>query len=105
MIEIITPSLTVGWLSWEFLAKSIEIGDSKILSAINQMIGFRLSHNNKNYYFGDLTEDLQLQYMYNGAYETKKIEKNSTIFYTKEELLSMLCEQYESATHKQLKLK
>ena len=106
MIEFITPSGKVGWLKWDFLAKCLQQGDKYILGVIDQMIGFALDDpNSKNYYYGDLTEDMQLQYFYGGAYETMEIPKKSVIFYSKAELLSMLCEQYEKATHKTLKIK
>ena len=105
MIEIITPQGKVGWLKWDFLAKCIESHDKLIIDAINQMIGFKVGEpENKNYYFGDLTEDQHLQYYYGGAYETLKIPNKSVVFYSKQELLSMLCEQYEKATHKIIKL-
>ena len=105
MLEIITPSGKVGWLKWDFFAKSIEVGDSYIVNAVNNMIGFALRDpERKNYYVGDLTEDRKLQYFYAGAYETLSIPFKSVIFYSRAELLSMLCEQYEKATNKTLKL-
>lgn len=105
MLEIITPSGKVGWLNWDFFAKSLEAGDAYIIGAVNNMIGFALKDpESKNYYVGDLTEDRKLQYFYGGAYETLLIPRKSVIFYSRTELLSMLCEQYEKATHKTLKL-
>ncbi len=105
MLEIITPSGKVGWFNWEFFAKSIEVGDSYIVNAVKDMIGFSLSEPyNKSYFVGDLTEDMQLQYYYGGAYETLAIPKKSVVFYSKQELISMLCEQYEIATQKTIKI-
>ena len=106
MIELITPSSTIGWIGWDFFAKSLEIKDKLIVSAVCNMIGFRMDGDPiKAYYVGDLTEDKQLQFMHQGAYETRAIEKNSMIFYSKTELYEMLCEQYEKHTHKTLNLK
>ena len=103
MLEIITPSGKIGWFKWDFFAKSIDAGDKYVINAVKNMIGFALGDpDNKNYYVGDLTEDMQLQYFYGGAYEVLEIPKRSVIFYSREELMSMLCEQYEKATQKTL---
>lgn len=105
MLEIIMPSEKIGWFNWDFFAKSIDAGDKYIINAIKNMIGFALGEpENKHYYVGDLTEDMQLQYFYGGAYEVLEIPKRSVIFYSRAELLSMLCEQYEKATQKTLNL-
>lgn len=105
MLEIITPCGKVGWLRWEFFAKCIEAKDKIVLNALKNMIGFSLCEpENKNYFVGDLTDDFKLQYFYGGAYETLNIPKHSVIFYSRNELLSMLCEQYEKATQKTIKL-
>lgn len=101
MLEIITPTGKVGWLSWDFLAKSLEIGDTFIGDALNSMIGFSLL-DDANYYFGDLDDELNLQYYHCGAYETLSLPPKSVVFYSKQELLGMLCEQYEKATNKSI---
>lgn len=101
MLEIITPSGKVGWMNWDFLAKSIELGDGYIMDTLDQMIGFSLL-NDTNYYFGDLNDELNLQYFHCGAYETLVIPPKSVVFYSKQELLDMLCEQYEKATNKSI---
>lgn len=99
MLEIITPSGIVGWINWDFFAKSVELGDQYMLGVLKKMIGFSVADQNRHYYCGELDENLQLQYFYNGAYESLAIPPQSTIFYSKEELLEMLCEQYEKATN------
>ena len=105
MIEIITPGGKVGWLKWDFFAKCVESRDKLIINALKNMIGFTLSEpENKNYFVGDLTDDFKLQYFHGGAYETLSIPKHSVIFYSQTELISMLCEQYEKATQKTIKL-
>lgn len=101
MLEIITPTSKVGWLSWDFLAKSLESGDAFIENALDSMIGFSLL-DDKNYYFGDLDDELNLQYYHCGAYETLLLPPRSVVFYSKQELLDMLCEQYEKATNKSI---
>ncbi len=101
MLEIITPSGKVGWLNWDFLAKSLEIGDNFILKTIDNMIGFYIL-DDKHYYYGDLNDELNLQYYHCGAYETLILPPQSVVFYSKQELLNMLCEQYEKATSKSI---
>lgn len=101
MLEIITPSGKVGWLNWDFFAKSIEARDNYILDLLDKMIGFSLI-DDKNYYYGDLNEELNLQYYHCGAYETLELPPKSIVFYSKQELIDMLCEQYEKATNKSI---
>jgi hypothetical protein len=88
MIELITPSITIGWISWEFFRKSITSRDQVILDALTDMIGFRINDTiSASFYCGEKTDDGYLQYCHFGAYELRKIEDNATIFYTHEELL------------------
>lgn len=101
MLEIITPGGKVGWLNWDFLAKSLEIGDNFILNTIDNMIGFSIL-DDKHYYYGDLNDELNLQYYHCGAYETLILPPQSVVFYSKQELLNMFCEQYEKATNKSI---
>lgn len=105
MIQLVLPSETIGPLGWEFLSKSLQCKDKYITNALKQMIGFVVTDaSEKGYYVGDLTEDKQLQYYYNGAYETKAILSNSVIFYSRQELIDILKDLYNIYTNKTLKI-
>jgi hypothetical protein len=90
MLEIITPSVTIGWLSWELFEKCIASRDKMLVDAIKTMIGFRIDEGESAYYYGEINDDGKLQYSHCGAYETRTIEPNAKVFYTHEELVETL---------------
>lgn len=102
MIEIITPSATIGWIKWDFLNKSINNKDKLVLESIQNMIGFRTGNN--SYYIGEFTDDKKLQYYHDGAYETRSIETDAILFYERSELIEKLKEEYEKVTNNKLNI-